>query len=191
MDLLYQYVIPFLWLASAVYWVLSASRVKATAREESIASRTAHLVPMAVAVLLLFAPRSLPWGVIGERMFAGGPATHWIGAAAVAAGLAFAAWARVHLGKNWSGTVTVKSDHELIRSGPYRFVRHPIYSGGLFAMAGTVVARGEWRGLLAVLIMFAAVWWKLQREELWMGEAFGENYAKYRSEVSALIPFVI
>lgn len=191
MDLLYQYVIPFLWLAIVVYWVLSASKVKATAREEPIGSRAAHLVPMTVAILLLIAPRSLPWGVLGERMFSGGPATHWIGAAVVAAGLAFAAWARAHLGKNWSGTVTLKSDHELIRSGPYRFVRHPIYSGGLLAMAGTVVARGEWRGLLAVLIMFATLWWKLQREERWMGEAFGEDYSKYQAEVYALIPFVI
>ncbi len=174
-----------------MYWLLSASTVKTTAREEAIASRAAHLVPMTVAILLLFAPRSLPWGVLGERMFAGGQATHWIGTAVVAAGLAFAAWARARLGKNWSGTVTLKSGHELIRSGPYRFVRHPIYSGGLLAMAGTVVARGEWRGLLAVLIMFAALWWKLQREERWMAEAFGENYAKYQSEVSALIPFVL
>jgi len=163
-DLLYKYVIPFLWLACAVYWLLSASKVKVTAREESIASRAAHLVPMTVAILLLFAPRNLPWGVLGEQMFPDGPATHWIGAAVVAAGLAFAAWARV---------------------------RHPIYSGGLLAMAGTVVARGEWRGLLAVLIMFAVLWRKLQHEERLMGEAFGEDYAKYRSEVSALIPFVI
>ena len=190
-DLLYKYVIPFLWLACAVYWLLSASKVKATAREESIASSAAHLVPMFVAILLLFGPASLPWGFLGERMLPGGPATHWIGAAVVAVGLAFAAWARVHLGKNWSGTVTLKSDHELIRSGPYRFVRHPIYSGGLLAMAGTVVARGEWRGLLAVLILFATLWWKLQLEERWMGETFGEDYTKYRSEVSALIPFVI
>jgi len=191
MDVLYQYVIPFLWLAISVYWLLSASKVKTTAREESIVSRAAHLMPMTGAILLLFGPRSWPWGVLGERMFSGGPATHWIGAAVVAAGLAFAAWARAHLGENWSGTVTVKRDHELIRSGPYRFVRHPIYSGGLLAMAGTVVARGEWRGLLAVLIMFAVVWRKLQHEERWMSEAFGDNYAKYRSEVYALIPFVV
>lgn len=191
MDRLYQYVISFLWLGIVVYWVLSASKVKATAREEPIASRAAHLVPMTVAIVLMFAPRSFPWGVLGERMFPGGPATHWIGAAVVAAGLALAAWARARLGKNWSGTVTLKSGHELIRSGPYRVVRHPIYSGGLLAMAGTVVARGEVRGLLAVLVMFATLWWKLRREERWMGEAFGEDYAKYRTEVSALIPFVL
>jgi protein-S-isoprenylcysteine O-methyltransferase Ste14 len=190
MALLSKYVIPVLFLAWAIYWLLSASKVKATTREESIASRAAHLVPMMVAVLLIV-PLRLPLGFLNDRMFPGGPATHWIAAAVVAAGLAFTVWARVHLGKNWSGTVTVKSDHELIRSGPYRFVRHPIYSGALLAVAGASIARGEWRGLLAVLILFVALWRKLQLEERWMGEAFGEAYAKYRSEVSALIPFVI
>ena len=191
MDLLSQYVTPFLWLTWLVYWLISASRVKATAREESITSGAAHLVPMTIALLLLMLPSSFPWGLLGERMLPDGSATRWIGAAFVAAGLAFTVWARVHLGTNWSGTVTVKSDHELIRSGPYRFVRHPIYSGALLAVAGSSIARGEWRGLLAVLILFAALWRKLQHEERWMGEAFGEDYAKYRSEVSALIPFVI
>jgi protein-S-isoprenylcysteine O-methyltransferase Ste14 len=144
-----------------------------------------------MVALLLIVPLRLPLGFLSDRMHPGGPTTHWIAAAVVAAGLAFATWARVHLGRNWSGTVTVKSDHELIRSGPYRFVRHPIYSGALLAVAGTSIARGEWRGLPAVLVLFAALWRKLQLEERWMGEAFGEDYAKYRSEVSALIPFVI
>jgi protein-S-isoprenylcysteine O-methyltransferase Ste14 len=130
-------------------------------------------------------------GFLGERVLPDGPTVHWIAAAIVAAGLAFTVWARIHLGRNWSGTVTVKNDHELIRSGPYRFVRHPIYSGALLAIAATSFARGDWRGPLAVLILFVTLWRKLQHEERWMCEAFGEDYAKYRSEVFALIPFVI
>lgn len=190
MDLLSKFVIYFMWLAWAVYWWLSASKVKATARQESLASRAAHGVPMIVTVLLIIPPR-LPLGILGDRMLPGGPTTYWIGAAMVAAGLAFAAWARGHLGSNWSGTVTVKSEHELIRSGPYRFVRHPIYSGMLLAVMGSAIARGEWRGLLGVLILLVALWRKLRHEERWMGESFSEEYAKYRSEVCALIPFVI
>jgi protein-S-isoprenylcysteine O-methyltransferase Ste14 len=61
----------------------------------------------------------------------------------------------------------------------------------LLAATGTAIARGEWRALLALGILFATLWWKLRFEERWMGEIFGEGYAKYRSEVSALIPFVI
>lgn len=190
MDMLYQYVISFLWLAWFAYWGLSASKVKATAREESVASRAAHLVPMVLALVLIM-PIPLPLGFLGERVLPDAPAAHWIAAAIVAAGLAFTVWARVHLGRNWSGTVTVKNDHELIRSGPYRFVRHPIYSGALLAIVGTSLARGDWRGPFAVSILFVALWRKLQHEERWMAEAFGEDYAKYQSEVSALIPFVL
>jgi protein-S-isoprenylcysteine O-methyltransferase Ste14 len=190
-ELFYDYAIRCLWLTWAAYWLLSAYGVKAAARRESIFSSAMHLVPITVAVLLLFAPSSLPWGHLGERMLPSEPASRWLGIAIVAAGLAFAVWGRVHLGNNWSGRVTVKSDHKLIRSGPYRFVRHPIYSGILLAATGTAIARGEWRALLALGILFATLWWKLRFEERWMGEIFGEGYAKYRSEVSALIPFVI
>jgi len=100
-------------------------------------------------------------------------------------------WARVHLGGNWSGIVTLKEDHELVRRGPYRWVRHPIYSGLLLAIAGSAVVRGEWRGFLALAIAFAALWRKLKLEERWLGETFGEQYAAYRRRVSALIPFVL
>ena len=95
------------------------------------------------------------------------------------------------LGRNWSGIVTVKQDHELVRSGPYRWVRHPIYTGLLIAFVGTAISRGEWRGVLAVLIVFAALWRKLQLEERWMIETFGDAYLRYRAEVRALIPFVL
>ena len=78
---------------------------------------------------------------------------YWLGLIMVAAGIAFAVWARHYLGRNWSGTVTVKQDHELIRSGPYRLVRHPIYTGLLLAILGTAVAFGEWRGLLAFALL--------------------------------------
>jgi len=90
----------------------------------------------------------------------------------VAAGLGFTVWARIHLGRNWSGTVTLKQGHEFVRSGPYRYVRHPIYTGLLAAFAGSALARGELRGIVAVAIAFAALWRKLKLEERWLGEAF-------------------
>jgi hypothetical protein len=76
-----------------------------------------------------------------------------VGAALTALGLSFTSWARVHLGRNWSGTVTLKDDHALIRTGPYRRVRHPIYSGALLALAGTVLAVGQWRGVIALALV--------------------------------------
>ena len=77
------------------------------------------------------------------------------------------------------------------RSGPYRLVRHPIYTGLLLAFLGTAIAIGQWRGVLALLIVFVALWRKLRLEERWLGEIFGEAYARYRAEVAALIPFLL
>ena len=107
------------------------------------------------------------------------------------AGLVFSIWARVHIGRNWSGIVTLKQDHELIQSGPYRLVRHPIYTGLLLGFIGTAIARDEWRGWLAVLMVLAALWRKLRLEERWLTEQFGDAYRQYRSEVAALIPYLL
>lgn len=178
-----------LWLAWAVYWFVASRRVKATRREESPLSRAAHIVPLGVAAWMLWAPH-LPQHILEGRFLPAVPATYWTGVVLVVLGLLFAIWARNVLGRNWSGTVTLKENHELIRSGPYRYVRHPIYTGLLLAFAGSAIARGEWRGLVALAIAFLALWRKLRLEEAWMVETFGEAYVRYRAEVRALIPFV-
>ncbi len=184
------FLVPALWIAWVIYWTVSAAKVKATARSESFWSRAGHGAPLIVAVIL-FALPTLPAGFLFERMFPFGAVTYWTGVTIEVAGLTFAIWARVFLGRNWSATVTIKHDHELVRGGPYRWVRHPIYTGLLFALVGTAIARGEWRGVLAVAIVFASAWRKLKIEERWLRETFGADYAKYQAEVAALIPFLI
>ncbi len=179
-----------LWIAWAVYWFIAARTAKQDQRRESVASRAAHIVPLGIAAYLLWVP-TLPGGFLGGRFLPASPTTFDVGLAVVAFGLAFSIWARAVLGRNWSGIVTVKQDHELVRSGPYRYVRHPIYTGLLVAFAGTAIARGEWRGLLAVVIVFAGLWRKLKLEERWMIETFGDAYLRYRDEVRAIIPFVL
>ena len=77
-----------------------------------------------------------------------------------------------------------------MRGGPYAYVRHPIYTGLLLALIGTAIVRGEWRGVLAVLIALAALWRKLRLEERWMIETFGDEYRRYRERTAALIPFI-
>ena len=112
------------------------------------------------------------------------------GVAVTMAGLAIAIWARFYLGANWSATVTLKQGHELIRSGPYSVVRHPIYSGLLLAMLGTAIYVGEIRGLFAVAL---ATWaWKMKSrvEESFMESEFGDRYVAYRREVKGLVPFL-
>ena len=113
-----------------------------------------------------------------------------LGAALTFAGLAFAIWARFVIAGNWSSYVELKRDHELIVAGPYRWVRHPIYTGLLLAFVGSALAVGEWRGVLAVAIVAASFWRKLKLEEAVMRRQFGEAYAQYAARVPALIPFL-
>lgn len=186
----YRYLILGLWAAWLIYWSVSALNVKTTRRRESLLSRAGHGVPLLIAAWLLVTPR-LSSGMLGARFMPAGPAGSLAGTGLVLLGLLFTVWARVHLGRNWSGIVTLKQDHELIRSGPYRWVRHPIYTGLLLAFIGSAIALGQWRGGLAVLLVFAALWRKLRLEERWMIETFGAAYTSYRNEVAALIPFVL
>ncbi len=190
MPTLERHLIPALWLAWAALWWAMSLRVKATTRREPMGSRLLHIVPLVLAAALIWAP-SLPLHPLDERFL---PRAAWpfpLGAALTAAGLLFAVWARLHIGRNWSGTVTLKQDHELVTTGPYAWVRHPIYTGLLLAFAGSAVARAEWRGVLAVVIVFAALWRKLRLEERWMREQFGAGYRAYAERVRALIPFLL
>ena len=190
MNLAYSAPIPLLWIAWCVYWWIASRAVKQTVRVESAASRAAHIVPLVIAGSLLFFDH-LPRHFLEQRILPATPTTFWTGVVLTALGLGFSIAARRALGRNWSGLVTLKQDHELIRSGPYRFARHPIYTGLLLAFVGSAVARAEWRGVLAVAIVFVALWRKLQLEERWMVETFGDAYRRYRTEVKALIPFVL
>jgi protein-S-isoprenylcysteine O-methyltransferase Ste14 len=191
MDNFYRYLVPGLWIAWFLYWRISASGVKAARRHESPASRAAHLVPLLIAGLLLWVTPIPGGGVLFERFMPHTYFTYWTGTLILALGLAFSVWARTYLGRNWSATVTVKEDHELIRGGPYAGVRHPIYTGLLLGFIGTAIVRGEWRGVLAVLIAFVALWRKLRLEERWMSETFGEQYRLYREHTAALIPYLL
>jgi protein-S-isoprenylcysteine O-methyltransferase Ste14 len=190
MPLVQNYLFPAMWLSFLAYWWAISRNVKETERRESAPSRIARLVLIVGAAALLWLPRvPLPW--LNQRFLPHGAWCFWSGAAVTAVGLLFAVWARRHLGKNWSQAVTVKEGHELTTSGPYALVRHPIYTGLLLAFVGCAVARGEWRGLLAVALVFVALWRKLRLEEKWMRAQFGESYEAYSRRVAALVPHVI
>jgi protein-S-isoprenylcysteine O-methyltransferase Ste14 len=113
----------------------------------------------------------------------------WPGAVVMLAGLGFAVWARIHLGRYWSGAITLKEGHRLIRSGPYQFVRNPIYTGILTGVAGTAIALGTVCGLIVLAILFGDYSWKIRREQRLLAGEFGEEYAVYCRTVPALVPF--
>ncbi len=182
--------LAMLWLAWLAYRVVAARNVKATRRREGFATFLLNRIFVVLgALLLVVGPQTLHW--LNARFVPPSMAAYWLGLFMVTAGLAFAVRARVYLGRNWSATVTIKQDHELVRAGPYGVVRHPIYTGILAALLGTAIAIGEWRGLLARLSIAIGFLFKIRAEERFMDEIFGERYARYRAEVPALIPFIV
>jgi len=184
----YRQLMLWLWLAWFVYWVVSALSVKSTRRRESLGSRLSHVVPLLTGVALILWPR-VAWQWLSLRLLPPGPLQVALGLVLLALGLAFTVWARVYLGRNWSGMVTVKEGHELIRSGPYAYVRHPIYTGLLVALLGSAVTCGELRALIGLGIVAGAFIRKLRIEERFMRELFPQQYQRYCAEVPALIPF--
>lgn len=185
----YYRAVALLWCAWALYWLVAAVGNKPTARREAPLARLAYVLPLLAGGVLIGTPRA-PWaGWLALRLWPHSPAPPRIGLALVVAGLAFAVWARVHLGRNWSGVVTVKEGHELIRSGPYAHVRHPIYTGLIAAVLGTAVISGTVRAAVGFAIIAISLTVKSRIEERFMRETFGDQYARYRAEVPALVPF--
>lgn len=177
------------WLVFLVYWLIKAFGVKRAVRRQSMAGRLLQFVGTATIIILLRYGQ-LWWGVLASRFVP--PERGWAaaGAALTCAGVAIAVWARTILGGNWSGLVTVKEGHTLVRSGPYSIVRHPIYSGLLLALLGTALAIGQLSGLIAVGVMLLMFLVKSRTEERFMTEEFGIEYEDYRRQTRAIIPFV-
>jgi protein-S-isoprenylcysteine O-methyltransferase Ste14 len=175
------------WYAFALYWAITALRVKRTKTSEESSDRFGTIIVLVVAFVLLFDNR-VPVGPLHLRFVPANRGIAWAGILLTALGAAIAIWARRCLGEFWSARITLKEGHRLIRTGPYRFVRHPIYSGMLLAAAGTALVVGEWRGVLAVFLIFMAHSRKAAREEALLTQEFGEEYSAYRRSTGALFP---
>ncbi len=187
---LYESLFPVLWIGFLLYWQVKAVGNKATRRLEPAASRIVRAVVFLIVIALLSWSRlPLPW--LYRQFLPQGLWTFWLGAAITAAGLLFAVWAREHLGKNWSRSVTIKQDHQLIVTGPYAFVRHPIYTGILTGFLGTALALAQMRGIVAFVLVALVLWYKLRMEEQWMRTQFGAPYEAYFRRTAALVPFVL
>ena len=174
------------WAVLGLIWAAAALATKRSTRRQSRSSLIWHVAAMAVAFNLLFGDY-FRYGPLDRRLM---PPMPWAGLVLVVAGVGFAIWARFFLGGNWSGTVTVKEDHTLVRSGPYAIVRHPIYTGLSLAILGTALSNGELRGFLALVVAVASWKHKSLIEEGFMVEQFGRQYEVYRAEVKGLVPWV-
>ncbi len=186
----YESFFPVVWIAFLLYWQIKATNTKTTERLEPAASRILRVFVILVVIVILSTTRiPLPWLYL--QLWPAGLWPFWLGAAVTVAGLLFAVWAREHLGRNWSRSVTIKQDHELITTGPYAVVRHPIYTGSLAGFLGMAIAISQLRGFVALVLMFLVFWIKLRMEEEWMRSQFGEAYATYARQTSALVPYLL
>lgn len=189
MSVAFNSTIGACWVSFILYWLISAQWTKAVAEKQSVRSALAHRIPLGCSYVLL-ADLHLP----PPMNLSITPHADWTGAMGVCIcvlGLFVTLWARWTLAGNWSSAVTFKQGHELIRTGPYRLARHPIYTGILAMGLGTALDIGMLRCWLAVPLMAAAFWIKLKQEERLLLQHFPDQYPAYQEQVKALVPFVI
>jgi protein-S-isoprenylcysteine O-methyltransferase Ste14 len=177
------------WIVLVVYIVAKITTGKNAKIREASSARAVVIAFQVIAFALLFGSTV---GILPpSRRFIPDTATvKVIGTSLACAGIAVVLWSRRHLGRFWSARITLKVDHQLIRSGPYARVRHPLYSGMLVAVTGTVLATGEWRGVVSLLILLAMWIHKMRREEALLTKEFGSLYQNYRKQAGLLFPRV-
>ncbi len=178
------------WIVFVATWLLAALFTKPTVYRESRAQRLRYWVLLLIAYLLLNHGLQLP-SPLNMRVLPHAAPVAYTGALLCIAGLSLALWARVILGRNWSGVVTLKEGHELVERGPYRFVRHPIYTGILTMFFATALVLGHFAGFVGTLLMFVSFWIKLGHEEKLMLQQFPDRYAAYQRRAKRLIPFLL
>jgi protein-S-isoprenylcysteine O-methyltransferase Ste14 len=178
-----------MWLGWLAYWAIAARGAKTTQWREPLRANWLHYALAWIGTTVLVVPHATP--ALLARPFlppsAIGAAT---GVVLTALGLGIAIAARITLAANWSAAVEIKEGHALIRTGLYRYVRHPIYSGILLALLGSAVALDRWRALLAFALIFASLLLKSRHEENRLRQAL-PDYAAYASKTAALIPFLL
>ena len=183
-------VIRVCWIIFVVVWLLGATWTKRTIYRESKAERTRYWLLLVIGYFLVIKSSALP-PPFDRLVVPHTTSSAWSGVFLCVSGLVFAIWARLILGRNWSGVITLKEGHELIERGPYRIARHPIYTGILAMFAGTAIVIGYFGGFIGLVLLFVSFWVKLKREEDLMLEHFPTKYAAYQRRVKRIIPFLL
>ena len=170
------------WASFWIYWLVAAFSMK---RGHVPWSREVRIRAVIVvgAIILLRA------GAFRHHGLHSDPSRTVIGLLLFFVGLGFAIWARVHIGRNWGSPMSRKDEPELVASGPYRLVRHPIYSGILVAGLGTAMAL-SWTWVIAVTLAGVYFVYSAVVEERYLTEQFPDTYPVYRRSTKMLVPFI-
>ena len=179
--------IQLAWVVFIAYWLFASMGVNRMERREPAGSMIGRVAVMIGAYWLLF-QQDPGLGVLNDRMFPFDQRIFMAGVILTWSGVAFAIWARYHLGKFWSATVALRESHQLIRTGPYAHVRHPIYTGMLTAILGSALAVGRYRALVAFLARLAAFVVKSLQEEKLLESQFGAEFEEHRRRTGFFLP---
>jgi len=171
------------WVAFWVFWLAASVGVKAGR------TRWARFAGVRVAIILILLLLLRLRVFKGHRAVTTDPWLQGIGLAVFLLGLALAVWARIYLGRNWGMPMSEKADPELVTTGPYSVIRHPIYSGIILALAGTTIAVSLY-WLIAVVVLGAYFIYSAVMEERHMAEVFPDAYPRYKQSTKMLIPFI-
>jgi protein-S-isoprenylcysteine O-methyltransferase Ste14 len=158
---------------------------KPTLSRPAAGAQTLYTLVVDAGFVLMIAP---VLRALGRRLYTLPALAAWALVIGVAAGLGFSWWARWRLGRNWSWSVTLKADHAIIETGPYRFVRHPIYTGLIVAGVCTAALEGKALSMAGCALMVAGLWIKARLEERFLGEELGEDYRAYARRTGMLLP---
>lgn len=179
------------WAATLVFLIFSASSVKRTVAVDRRWRWGWPIFAVIVAAFLLFRYALRPPAFLTAVVL---PHSLWTDIFAnilALAGMVFAMWGRVTLGRNWNLYPSLKENHELIVRGPYKYVRHPMYTGFITMLLGAVIWYGTATGIVWFLACFMGTWLKLRQEEKLLTVHFGENYMLYKMRVKAIVPFIL
>jgi protein-S-isoprenylcysteine O-methyltransferase Ste14 len=187
--MIWRYLIEGPWIVFLVYWAVRALKTRRTVSQESLASRYGILLLEILGFVLLFSDVT-GVGILGHRIVHRTYALAIVGVALTWIGISIALWARWHLGQFGSGRVTLKEDHELIRTGPYVHFRHPIYSGLDLAALGGALAIDQWRCVVRVGFIVLGYWITARKEEAMLAAQFGDAFQEHRRHTGFLIPNV-
>ena len=175
------------WLLFAAYWFFAAVGAKRPAKKENPGERFMHIAFMALGFFMFYGG-AFRLGLLGRRFLPDELWIAWAGAAITLLGVLFAIWARFTIGKEWSAEVQIKEGHQLIRTGPYAHIRHPIYTGILLALCGTAIAIGEYRAILGLVLFLVGFTRKAKKEERFLAGEFGPAFDEHRRHTGFFLP---
>lgn len=180
------------WLIVLTYWFILGFSAKKVKHQETFFKRfVQYWLPLIIAILLLGPGDRFGHSWLREKFIEHTNLVGTIGLIISVIGAIIACASRYILGKNWSLSVQRKENHQLIQDGIYKIVRHPIYTGLLLLFIGNAIIVGDYRAIIAVLIVFISLWLKLKKEEKMLTETFGTKYTEYKNQTKALIPFLL